>query len=123
MKTSIRGFVLHAFVVGAFFLWLQTTNGSQASEALILSEQEIKIIADLMTKKQVSFDDFARTARVDPGLWYAVDWQQKKNLTILLARRLAAKNKMDFASINIVSKLTGRMLATYSIFEGFRTVQ
>lgn len=94
-----------------------------AADPIVLSAGEEATIAELLRKNQVRFGDAVRTAYVDPGLWYAIDLQQKKNLTILLARRLAAKNKADSSSISILSSLTGRKLATFTMSEGFSILQ
>jgi hypothetical protein len=91
-----------------------------AADPIVLSEREAATIAELLKKNQVQFEDATRTAYVDPGLWYVVDSLQKKNLTILLARTLAARNNEDFSSIGILSSLTGRKLATFTMSEGFR---
>jgi hypothetical protein len=92
---------------------------AEAADPIVLSGQETATIANLLKKNQVRFGDASRTAYVDPGLWYAVDLQQKKNLTILLARRLAARNNAEFSSIGILSSLTGRKPATFTMSEGF----
>jgi|GEM_PF-6333848 len=120
MNPSFRGIALRIIIALPLFLSLPLTVCPLTPDPIILSEQETKTIADLLRKNQVRFDDANETAYVDPGLWYAVDVQQKKNLTILLARSLAAKNNTDFSAIRIVSALTRRSLATYTMFEGFR---
>jgi hypothetical protein len=120
MGRSFRRIALRGAIALMVPLLLPTTGWSQTPDPIILSEQEMKTIAVLLDKRQVRFDDAERIAYVDPGLWYAVDREQKKNLTILLARRLAAENKVYFSAINIHSALTGRKLATYMMFEGFK---
>jgi hypothetical protein len=120
MGRSFQRIALFVTISLAVPLFLATMGRSQAAGPIMLSEQETKTIADLLAKKQVRFEDDDEIAYVDPGLWYAIDLQQKKNLTILLARSLAARNKTDFSSINVASNLTGRMLATYTMSEGFR---
>lgn len=107
-----------ALLLLAALLILSKTG--EAADPIVLSRQETETISELLNNNQVRFGDAIRTAYVDPGLWYAVDLQQKKNLTVLLARRLAARNNAEFSSIDILSSLTGRKLATFTISEGFR---
>jgi len=119
MDPSFRRLVVRVVIWLGVPLLLTTIVGSQTSDPIILSEQETKTIAELLKKNQIRFDDAKETVYVDPGLWYAVDVQQKKNLTILLARNLAAKNRADFSPIKVLSAITRRRLATYTMFEGF----
>jgi hypothetical protein len=102
---------------------LMLSRPAEAADPIVPSGQETTTIANLVKKNQVRFGDAAGVAYVDPGLWYAVDLQQKKNLTIFLARSLAAKNNTEFYSIDIVSSLTGRKLATFTLSDGFRVQQ
>jgi hypothetical protein len=73
-------------------------------------------VDELVRKGLLRVDTEGRQAWVDPGAWFGVDAETKENLSKAIGFYCSA----EYPSVDIFDKQSGRKIASYGPFQGFR---